>query len=65
MGKKIVILNGSPRQNGNTSALAPAFAKGAGEAGHTVTAFWLGGMDIRGCRGWFGGLHKRPPPLVQ
>ena len=65
MGKKIVILNGSPRKNGNTSALAQAFAKGAGEAGHTVTAFWLDGMDIRGCRGCFGGDSSRPCPCVQ
>lgn len=30
MSKKIVILNGSPRKNGNTSALTAAFAKGGG-----------------------------------
>ena len=29
MGKKIVILNGSPRKSGNTAALAKAFAQGA------------------------------------
>lgn len=29
MGKKIVILNGSPRKNGNTSALVQAFTQGA------------------------------------
>ena len=46
MNKKIIILNGSPRKNGNTSALTAAFAKGATEAGHQVTerkymALWL------------------------
>ena len=29
MGKTILILNGSPRKNGNTSALVEAFARGA------------------------------------
>ena len=41
MGKKIVILNGSPRKNGNTAALAAEFTKGAEEAGNTVTEFSL------------------------
>ena len=29
MNKKIVVLNGSPRRNGNTSALVRAFTEGA------------------------------------
>ena len=33
MGKKIVILNGSPRRAGNTAALAAEFTRGAEEAG--------------------------------
>ena len=37
MAKKIIILNGSPRKNGNTSALTALFKKGAEEAGNTVT----------------------------
>ena len=41
MNKKIVVLNGSPRRNGNTSALVRAFTEGAESAGHTVTAFFL------------------------
>ena len=51
MGKKIIVLNGSPRKNGNTSALVKAFREGAESAGHSVTEFWLGGMKINGCRG--------------
>ena len=39
MGKNIIILNGSPRPNGNTSALTAAFKKGAEEAGNKVTEF--------------------------
>ena len=41
MGKKIVILNGSPRKNGNTSALVKSFTEGAESAGNTVTEFFL------------------------
>ena len=33
MGKKIVILNGSPRPKGNTVGLIEAFVKGAEQAG--------------------------------
>ena len=36
MRKKIMILNGSPRKNGNTSALVKAFTEGAESAGNTV-----------------------------
>ena len=36
MGKKVVILNGSPRRAGNTAALAAEFTRGAQEAGNTV-----------------------------
>ncbi len=36
MGKKAVILNGSPRRAGNTAALAAEFTRGAEEAGNTV-----------------------------
>ena len=65
MAKKIVILNGSPRQKGNTSALVKAFTEGAESAGHTVTEFFLGGMDIHGCKGCFGGHSSRECPCVQ
>ena len=65
MSRKIVILNGSPRPNGNTAALAKAFAEGAESAGHTVTSFFLGGMDIHGCKGCFGGHSSRECPCVQ
>ena len=65
MGKKIIILNGSPRKKGNTSALAAEFTRGAKEAGHTVTEFFLDSMDIHGCKGFFGGHSSRECPCVQ
>lgn len=65
MGKKIVILNGSPRKSGNTAALTAAFARGAQEAGNTVTEFFLGGMNIHGCRGCFDGGKDPDSPCVR
>ena len=65
MGKKIVVLNGSPRKTGNTAALVREFTRGAEEAGHTVTEFFLDGMDIHGCKGCFGGHSSRECPCVQ
>ena len=44
MGKNIVILIGSPRKNGNTSALVQKFTQGARQAGHTVSEFFLSDM---------------------
>lgn len=40
MGKKVVILNGSPRRAGNTAALAAEFTRGAEEAGNSVAEFF-------------------------
>ncbi len=65
MAKKIVILNGSPRKTGNTSALVQAFTEGAESAGHTVTEFFLDSMDIHGCKGCFGGRSSKECPCVQ
>lgn len=65
MSKKIVILNGSPRRNGNTSALVKAFTEGAESVGNTVTEFFLDRMDIHGCKGCFGGHSSKECPCVQ
>lgn len=65
MSKKIVILNGSPRKHGNTSALTAYFKKGAEENGNTVTEFFLGEMNINGCKGCFCGGKDCNSPCVQ
>lgn len=65
MGKKIVILNGSPRRKGNTAALTAAFTKGAERSGNVVTEFFLDSMDIHGCKGCFGGGKNPESPCVQ
>lgn len=62
MEKKIIILNGSPRSNGNTAALTAAFRRGAEEAGHQVQEFFLPKMKINGCLGcWCGGKDPEHP----
>ena len=65
MSKKILILNGSPRPNGNTAALIAAFTEGAQSAGHTVTRFDLSRMKIGGCLGCCGGGKNPDAPCVQ
>ena len=49
--RKILILQDSPRRNGNTAALAAAFARGAKDAGHTVTEIFLQDKQIGDCLG--------------
>lgn len=65
MAKKIVILNGSPRKKGNTSALVKKFTEGAESVGNTVTEFFLDKMNINGCKGCFGGHSSLECPCVQ
>lgn len=65
MGKKIMILNGSPRANGNTALLIEAFTKGAESAGHSVVTFSLDAMDIHGCKGCYCGGKDPESPCVQ
>ncbi len=49
MGKKIVVITGSPRKNGNSLALTDAFIRAAKEKGHTVARFDAAMMKIGGC----------------
>lgn len=48
---KILLLTGSPRKNGNSSAMADAFTAGAEGAGHEVVRFDVASMNIAGCQG--------------
>ncbi len=51
MQKKIVILKGSPRVNGNSATLADQVAAGVRKAGAQVETFMLHNMDISPCDG--------------
>ena len=65
MGRNFIILNGSPRKRGNTAGLIDAFTEGAESAGHTVTSFFLDGMEIHGCKGCYQGGKDPESPCVQ
>lgn len=65
MSKKIIVLNGSPRKKGNTSALVKSFTEGAESVGNSVTNFFLDEMNIHGCKGCFGGGANPDSPCVQ
>ncbi len=47
--KKVVIIKGSPRKNGNSAILADQVAAGAQEAGAEVESYYLHGMNIQAC----------------
>ena len=49
--KRILILSGSPRRNGNSDRLCDEFARGAKEAGHAVEKVFLRDLHIGYCRG--------------
>ena len=49
MGKKIVVITGSPRKKGNSFAMTEAFVKAAEAKGHTVTRFDTSFMNIGFC----------------
>lgn len=50
VGKKIAVITGSPRKNGNSAAMAEAFVKAAEAKGYSVTRFDAAMMDVKGCR---------------
>ena len=54
MAKNILILQGSPRKNGNTSILCDEFARGAEEAGNSVEKIQVITKKINGCLGCNG-----------
>ena len=65
MSKKIVILNGSPRRNGNTSTLVQSVYGRSGKRRKHRDRVLLDGMDNSRCKGCFGrsqqpGMSMRP-----
>ena len=49
MGKRIVVITGSPRKSGNSFAMTDAFIRAAEAKGHTVTRFDAAEMNLGGC----------------
>ena len=50
MSKKIVVITGSPRKNGNSFAMTDAFIKTAEAKGHIITRFDAALKKVGGCR---------------
>ena len=50
MSKKIVVITGSPRKNGNSFAMTDAFIKAAEVKGHMITRFDTAPMSFNGCK---------------
>ena len=58
--KKILIVQGGGRPNGNTDQLVKAFAEGAAEAGHEVEIISLIKNEIKGCLGCNACRYGKP-----
>ena len=65
MGKKIIVLNGSARKNGNTAKLVEAFTDGAKSAGNQVKIFDLDNMIINSCKGCLKAGRNSKSPCSQ
>ena len=65
MNKKIIVLNGAARKNGNTAKLVDAFTDGAVSAGNQVKTFYLDGMDIHSCKGCLRADRDSKSPCSQ
>jgi multimeric flavodoxin WrbA len=52
---KTLVIQGSPKKNGNTATLAKSFLEGLAGGGREadVSEFWLNDMDIKPCQGCF------------
>jgi multimeric flavodoxin WrbA len=61
MSRKVIVLLGSPRKNGNTETLAASFSNGAGVSGYKISTLRIAGLKIGGCidcrRCWTGNGH--------
>lgn len=58
--KKILIIQGGGRPNGNTDQLVKAFAKGAGDTGHEVEIISLFKNEVKGCLGCNACRYRKP-----
>lgn len=54
MGKRILLLAGSPRKGGNSDLLCDAFMRGAEEAGHVAEKIYVRDLKLGGCMACYG-----------
>jgi len=52
-------INGSPRESGNTRILLDVALNRAAELGAEARYIWLGGKELRGCRGCYGCVKEK------
>lgn len=63
---RILALNGSPRlKNSNTDRVLQPFLQGAREAGAETETVYVGGLNIKPCKGCYGCWVKTPGVCVQ
>lgn len=65
MNKKILILNGAARKNGNTKKLVEAFIKGAKDSHNEVHLFNIDQMNINSCKGCLRANNNAQSPCTQ
>jgi hypothetical protein len=58
--KRIIVILGGGRSNGNTVQLAEAFMKGATEAGHQAELVSLNKLNVNGCTGCNACRYVKP-----
>ncbi len=58
--KKVVVILGGGRTNGNTAQLVEAFMKGAAEAGHQAELVSLNKLNVNGCIGCNACRYGKP-----
>ena len=63
--RKVVILNSSPRRNGNSDILSEAVASGVRDNGGVAEKFDLAQMNINPCKGCYACQMGRGNPCVQ
>lgn len=54
MSKKVLIVAGSPRKQGNSDMLCDSFRKGAEESGHNVDKIYVHDQKIGPCKACYG-----------
>lgn len=70
MGKKVLILSGSPRKGGNSDLLCDEFLRGAREAGHSVEKIRVAERKVAPCSACYycrksGGVCARKDDMAE
>jgi len=56
---KVLLINGSPRQNGNTHSALAEVAKTLNAEGIETEFFWIGNRPVRGCASCYACLDRK------